>query len=668
MNASTSSSIPRRTRSSSSGTLRTAATFAAGAALLPACGGVPAPAVTGSLPRATPKSEVESALGPSVCPKDFDAAAFFARHAKLWGTRAAIDASFPKVFRYEVTSGGAKGATEVAVGKDTFRYELAVAGIHLASGRTGTGTWDLGLPGLTVDLKSDEGVLAAYREWTFRRGWVGDFDAKRDRVDCLDEKPAHVVVRIRRPEVGNPVLQFDLATAKLEKVGSLGSLPEGVRALRELAEWGPPDARGVRWPKVILDGGTPPMIHSLRDSAEGLACKGVVPGAGADGCTEKLPGAMRFEWPASGVVRAPLRRTLGQLQIRVKVGERETWALLGSGATVFVVDAASPLKDAAKPSMPLSAANESSLVEVGMGELAKVTIGGLTIHRPPTAVAPLTALQSFGDPRPEIVLGASLFVGAAVRVDTVKNEVVIAKDAAAIVGAGATAVPFRLDAWSFVVDASLDGVKAPLGVSTANAGVTMFRPWGETNGLPGKRPQLVATAQLPDGSKKSIPVMFRADAVDLGPIRAKSVTVDVDEVANDTPVAGYLGPSFVSQCRAFTIDTPKRTIWFEGPCDRTSPASLAGWNLLREDDAAWKGRPWVVASVLPESSAAEAGLVPGDRILAIGGVPAASDADAVRAATAKPEGTKVVVDYVRAGKKAKTTLTLHDVFGATKSP
>lgn len=648
------------------------AALAAFAPLVASCGGSGSAGVVTSPTVSAPRPP---APAPVRCPSALDVRDLLARHARAFGSPEAVAAALPIVLTGTVSLEGKTGTIEDVLTKDAYRSQALVAGVYGGNGVDARGPWVLdGGSGVLERLRPDEAIDPRLEEWTLRRSYVTAFDPSRDTARCVDAGGggaggARVDVTFARPELGSPTLALDLESASLLSVAHAQS--DGKPFLLTIEAWGEPD-RGVRWPRRLTDhpvAGSSP-VSELTTIAHELACvrfdaTGVaIPQAG-EACASPPPDRLTLTWPEQGVVRVPMTFHGGELFVRARiggVGGREVWALLDSGASITTLDATSPAGAAFQPALAMSGAGATQKVRFGVGELPSIEIGGLRAEHVPTASVPIPALDSFGDRRPELILGYSFFVAGAVRVDYTQGLVAFARTSDGLFrkGVEARAVPLRALKSKLVAEGSVDGAAASFEVDTGNAGgLDLYKKWATAHGLPGARPSVAMKGRFGVGADETTSIFFRVAKASLGPIRFDDRVAHVSDPPDPGFVAGLAGNEVLARCDAIVIDHAKRTLFLEGPCERPAPERRVGWRLEKRPDPAHEGRPWVVGAIFPGSAAERAGARTGDRLIEIAGKPATGAIEAIWAVETQPEGTKVPVTLARrGGEKVRIVIEL----------
>jgi len=580
-----------------------------------------------------------------------------------------VVAALPVVLTGTVSIEGKTGRVENVLTREAYRSQALVTSVYGASGVDAQGPWNMdGGAGLVERLTASEGLDPVFDAWVLRREYVAAFDAARDRVDCVDAPSgARLDITYVRPDLGAPRLAFDLTSAALTALEHRQA--DGKPLVTTIEAWGPLD-RGVRWPRRVTDhpvaGSTP--TSTFEATSHELTCVRweadvAIPDRG-DACA--APPADRFTrtWPEGGVVRVPMTFHGSELFVRAKVGTRELWALLDSGASITSIDATAPIAAAFTSRLDLSGSGATQKVRFGIGELAAIELGGLRAEHVPTASVPIPALDAFGEKRPELILGYPFFVGAAVRVDYARGVVAFAREPEALFAKGAPLreVPMHALKSKLVATGAVEGMPALFEVDTGNAGgLNLFKKWASAHDLPGSRPSLSLRGRFGVGEGATTSVFFRAKTAALGPIAFDDRLTHVSDPPETGDIAGLAGNEVLSRCDAVVFDHGRRKLWLEGSCERATPERRVGWRFERRPEAAYENRPWLVGAVLPGSAAERAGIRVGDRVLEVDGRPATLAVEAIWAAESKPEGTKLPVVVARNGKRERLVVELRSL-------
>lgn len=573
------------------------------------------------------------------CPASIDLGDLLARHAAAFGSEAAVLAALPRTLHGKLLINGATSPFELRIDRARHRFDFTVAGIPVGSGIDDRGAWVLDVPGVVHRLDGEEAIGARFDAWLARRGYLA-IDPRSVAVSCTaDGGGARVAIAAKLPELGDPELVFEPTGARL--VAASHASADGRRSKVELVRWSRAEA-GVSWPLAWTERpevGSPTTVTVA--AAAGIAC-GDCLGAPADTFT--------LAWPKEGVVTLPMALEGDELSLRAKVGGREVWALLDSGAGVSAVDARTPLGAAFRPRVQLEGSGSTQKLMFGLGELTDVSLGPLAMPRLPVVSVPIPALDNFGTRRPELIAGYSIFAAAAVRVDYAKSEIAIAPSGAELHGPAAVAVPIRYWTGKPMAAVDVEGERGFIEIDTGNSGgVDLFKRWASAHGFPGARKTLELSVKSGAGEGETRTVLTRIGRARLGPIEVTSSLATIADPPSGANVVGLAGNEILSRCAAVVLDVRARQLWLEPPCDRTRPESLGGWQLAHKPDPAFPDRPWIVGKMIPGSSAARAGLRSSDRLLSVGGKPATADRSSFATATAAPPGSKIDVEIARDG-------------------
>lgn len=609
----------------------------------------------------------KSMEGPArlTCSDELAATTVLARHAKAYGDANQLRQALPRTLRLSAETEGQKGIREIVLDPRYLAVAQSIAKIGTAFGMDSGGFWETGPAGVWLRLRSNEAQSIAFEEWLLRRSYLTAYDDRRDSLHCADENGSLAKISYRLPLLGDPELVFDLKSGALLSASTSGS--DGARVVTEFTEWSDVDAGGLRWPVTFSqkDPIAEATAFHLLENATGLVCRGVddAPEKPSD-CFAPPKPRLQFDWPAAGVVRVPFVYSNNRILFEAKVGDQKIWSHLDSGAGTTAIDSLQPIDQYFTPTLTTTTWASTQTVRLGLGELAAFSIGDLHLLNLPIASVPLPSFKGHGTKRPLILAGYSLFAGAIVRIDYAKRELVFAKanaeNAAALIKPGSSAIPFRVANGTWLTDVQINGTAAPFMIDTGrDNGIDIAKGWADRNGLPGSYPTVETVSIRGAGAAKVKYRFFRLPAATLGPIQHLASLVRILPRSDSGTSAGELGNGMLSRCAAITFDINSRTMWLEPPCDRSSPESLSGWYLSRQDTSEPKDRPWVIDGVVVGGSAEKAGLAAGDRLLEVGRTPATlAAAQAIAAEMTKPAHSVVVVTYLRGGSRRKALLKL----------
>jgi hypothetical protein len=608
-----------------------------------ACGpGERAVAIAAVPAQRTPRGATvaEASDSRSRCPGALDVRELLARHGLGYGTPGAVLASAPVVLTGMVTIEGHTGKIETVLTEGAVRSQAWLAGLVEASGIDERGAWTLeGGSGVVERQRADEGIEAALDAWLLRRRYVEGFDAARDHAQCENvgegaNAAARVDLTFARPELGSPVLAFDLESGAL--LSTAHAQADGVMTRTTYEAWSEPSRTHVRWPRKTTGHPASGDVSTQEYSAivPGLACArfdatGVAIPVQGEACAAPLPDRFVVRWPSGDRprVRLPLVYLGSELLVRVKVGGREAMAFLDSGAGATTVDATTPAGAAFHASMELTGGGATQKLRLGFGELSAIDLGDLHAEHIPTVSVPIPALDAFGDKRPQVILGYSFFAAAVIRVDYKRGEIVLARSTDGLFAKGVEAVPvpLRVLRSKIIVNGTVERVPAPFEVDTGNSGgLDLYKKWASAHGLPGDRPVVSLKGRFGAGAAETTSMFFRLASGSLGPIAFDGHRSHVADPPEPGIIAGLAGNEVLARCDAVIFDVARRTLWLEGACDRPVPERRVGWRFDRKLDPGFPDRPWVVDTLWPGGAAERAGVHAGDRVLEVGGKPATS--------------------------------------------
>ena len=620
-------------------------------------------------------------MGPMRCTPVVDVVELLARHARAYGSPAAVEAALPVVISGAAAVEGRSGKTEIVVTKEAHRSQAWIAGLFGASGVDASGAWSIdGGSGLVERLSGVEAIAPQLEGWMLRRSYQSAFDAARDVARCEDMGTgARVDLTFKRPELGTPVLAFDLESGALLALAHEQADGSSTRTTYEA--WSDAE-RGVRWPRKSSDhplagsvstqdyagaahgrSSANDAVDCVRFDATGVA----VPERGST-CFAPPPDRFVMRWPSGDRprVRVPFLYLGSELVMRAKIGGRDAWAFLDSGASATAVDATTPAGAQFHAAIELAGSGATQRLRVGFGELPAIDLGdgsgaGLHAEHIPTVSVPIPALDAFGDKRPELILGYSFFAAAVVRVDYKRLEVTFAKSTDGMFAKGnePRALPLRVLKSKMVVDGTIEGAPAPFQIDTGNGGgLDLYKKWAAAHGLPGARPVVEVKGRFGVGAGETEATFFRLGKASLGLIAFDDHLTHVGDPPAPGILAGLAGNEVLARCDAVVFDVAKRTLWLEGTCDRAVPEKRVGWRFEKKVDATIPDRPWVISRLWPSGAAERAGVQLGDRVMEMGGKPATADVAPLWAMEQQPVGTKLRVVLRRGTSLTRLTIEL----------
>lgn len=576
-----------------------------------------------------------------------DVADLFARHAKNFGSEADVSQALPITMSGTVTVSGKAGTYDKSIDAKRSRTSIHLKGFERAAGIDESGAWQLGNSGAVSRLQPDE--TRATDEWILRRQYLSAFDKTRDASRCqLDGTKRQIIVHEKIPALGEPRLVFDFDSAELIGAEFLGS--DDTMSTRTMT-WNARVGSAPSWPS-----------HAADQSGEGSTIEFSSEKIGKSAADAfALPASiLEVTWPKSGNVRIPMKLYGGEILIDVTIGGKKARALLDSGAGISVVEAGGNASDGFQSELEFDGQSATQKIRFGIGKIAETHVGALVVKNIPAARVPIPTFDQFGPNRPDVVLGWSLFEGQAVRIDYAKNELIFARDASALHGAKATSIDFEDLDDKVIARAKLGLKEAPFQLDTGDsAGVALYAKWAKKNHVPAGDAQLVTMkGQFSAGTDVTSNAYFRS-AVGLGPVTAQNDLVEISEGPGNGFVAGLIGNLVLAKCAAVVFDVPSRKLWLDGACDREPQRAHTWWTLAKKDDANAAKTPWVVASTATKGSADVAGILAGDRLVAVDGKAIGPTFDFISTFT-KPLGTKYVVTVLRGSETKKLPMTFVD--------
>lgn len=621
------------------------------------CGGPAEPAAAPET--AAPPVKRETAPRSTRCPATIDAKAILAKNARTYGSAEATARVPLRELVGATETEGQAGKTSVILGADTFRMTSQLGGIVDGRGIDRESGWELaGGSGIVERLRgADEEVDVRFDDWFWRRQWLAGGATK---ATCTNDglSGAHVDLAFARPEIGSPVLSFDVDTGAL--VEATHTQCDGKIDRVSFDAWSEPDKTGVRWPAKTIShptSGDPTTTVYDRPRANASCVKRSEKGEmllreGPE-CAEIPESPSRVRWPASGKVKLPLSFVRRSLLVRAKASGRELDAILDSGASIMVIDSTTPAASLFKPVAEITGSSSTQQVKAGIGELATIGLGDLVLGPAPTAAVPIPALDALGKRRPELILGYTLFAAGVVRIDYARGEVVLAKPGTALAAANARSVPVRIAEGKLLVQANVEGQAAWFELDTGNSGaIDPYRKWSEGHGIPGSRPMTKALGRFGAGQAHTTAHFYRLRSASLGPIDFSGGLVHDADPSDTGMVAGLVGNALFARCDAIVIDHDARKLYFEGACNRSVPENKMMWRFLKKDDK------WEVDLVVPGSSIDAAGIKEGDVVLEVGGRPIGDDPTALEPLETQGDGTRIPVVFERAGTKRRVVVEL----------
>jgi predicted aspartyl protease len=607
-------------------------------ALLTACGA--------AAPRPAPAPTAGPALPPLL------AAARAADGGDAWD-RVQVIAS-----KDTIEVGGMQGTVDSLEDVATGRSAQAthVGTLQQADGFDGKVSWEV-TPGGEAQIYDGPDAVARARTaaWVVRRGWTRAAGAAYRELG--DRDGLHGIEAT--PDGGQPIeLWFDGDHHLARTRARQGRLT----VTTDFADWRPLDGAPVLIPHraVSDDGDARNRVTIVTTSAR---AQGPAPDAAF--APPRTDDRISF---ADGAKTSTLPFELinNHIYVHGTIDGKPALLLLDTGgANLLTPASAKRLGYTPEGAMAASGAGDGQ-PDLAFAHGGAVTVGGVTLAKPVFYVVDLGALPDVEGVDLDGLVGYELFTRLAVRIDYPGRKVTLTAPDAFAPPAGAIAVPFEMSDRIPVVHGTIDGLPGRFWIDTGSrVSLTTMTKFTKDHDLAGKyEPRFEAvTGWGVGGAARSAPVRFHE--VTIGDAKVHDVVGDLftgDKGAlADPDAAANLGGGILSRF-VVTFDYAHRTMYLEpGPdVDRPEGFDRSGLFVVRADG----GKALEVKAITPGGPAEHAGVVEGDRIVAIDGAAIATRPVAEWRARLRdqPAGTKVVLKLSRGGKPAKDlAITLADL-------
>jgi clan AA aspartic protease (TIGR02281 family) len=295
--------------------------------------------------------------------------------------------------------------------------------------------------------------------------------------------------------------------------------------------------------------------------------------------------------------------------------------------------------------------------KAGLGVAESVAVGPAIAEKVPVAVIPVPPVFEDG------LFGLSFLRHFNFRLDYERKTVSFTVSTNAFADPAGSAIPMTDDGPDglLTVWAEVDGLPAKLIVDTGAGAALMLRPWFvEKHGLRQRYPKRLSMVTGGNVLGLMHGEMLRLQSLRLGDhvLTGEFVEFQTGPDSQHEDIAGYLGGGILNRFN-LTFDFAGRRLWLEPHSNnRLGPppqAPVRSGLACRPDG--------VVEDVIPDSPAAEAGVLRGDRLLKINGVsvPSLKFEDLKRALRAEP-GTRVRLQLQTDGREPReVTLILRDL-------
>ncbi|WP_374353158.1 aspartyl protease family protein [Chitinimonas sp.] len=300
-------------------------------------------------------------------------------------------------------------------------------------------------------------------------------------------------------------------------------------------------------------------------------------------------------------------------------------------------------------------------VSFGFTKVPRMRLGALTLTQQPFVTMDLARLnRAAGEPFDGLI-GYEVAKRTVVRIDYPASKLSLIEQGHFVPSAGAIRLPLKFADRTPIVEAKINGVPGEFQLDTGSrSGVWL------TDGFAKAHPQLAKaswSAPFVDGFGVGGPTVVsqsRLDTLELGPIKLRQLRVtraaeaDGNEGAGHT--AGNIGGALLKHF-VVTLDYANSCIYLEPAAASFSDAGdydRSGMFLLRAE----QGEGFEVLDVAKGSAAALAGVLSGERLVALAGQPLA-DLGRLRAQLMGPVGSRIELTVQdAAGKRRSVALVL----------
>lgn len=518
--------------------------------------------------------------------------------------------------------GPIEGLEDLRTGRYVARFDLKV--VEGVQGFDGEHPWELTPTGEVLVQSAQGEVEAAVTEaWMTARGaWYPErrpAAIRYDREEAGEGGRWHVLVA--RPEGGREVeLWLDAATGLLARRVEQGGTRTTTTTYSDWREVPP----GIRLPF---------RTHSTSGDAASevtieLASAAAV--AAPEAAAFAPPQVAVDDFAIAGgkpstVVPFELLNNHVYVMGRVDGGEPRRFLVDTGGVNLLIASAADELGVVAEGAVSVGGVGEGR-EEAGFARLRSFTFGEVTLHEPLFMVVPFANLQEVeGVPFAGLV-GYEVFQRFAVTFDYARGELTLTRPEAFTPPPGAVAVPFQFADRHPVVEGKVDGIPGTFSIDTGSrSSLDLHAPFVAEHGLADRYaagPETITGWGVGGPSRSRV---SRAAALELGGVRVEDPIVELSNqkggAFTDRYRAGNLGTGVLKR---FTVafDYSRNTIWLAPNGTAGDPYDRAGvWLNAEALDAAGGAAAFRVEAVVPGGPAAAAGLVAGDRVVAVDGVP-----------------------------------------------
>lgn len=303
-------------------------------------------------------------------------------------------------------------------------------------------------------------------------------------------------------------------------------------------------------------------------------------------------------------------------------------------------------------------------VHTGRTHVAKVQIGDLQFEDVEAQVLPGSDSGNvFGNKPLDGVVGLAVFERLVVRHDYIHRTLTFTVPDRFNYRGNGMIVPFERTRLIPIVDAELDGVRGRFGIDTgARSALVIYRPFAEENKLKEKYDANFegVTGWGIGGPVRSL--LARAKELNISNVVVRDLVIRISTqragLTTSQEMAGLIGPDVLAQFD-LTVDYSRNRIIFEknGNYGRRDSYDRAGMWMGQD------GERFTAVDVIAGGPADQAGIRPGDAILAIDGMSTATLVlpdvrEHIRRAAV---GKKMSLLIESGGKRKALTVTLRDL-------
>lgn len=538
--------------------------------------------------------------------------------------QAAGGAAWDRVERLRVTStlrtaglaGTSESLSDLATGRYVTSFDLGVT--RGASGFDGEASWQRDASGdvLVTDSQSDveasrtEGYRTALGYWYPER-WKAEIES-RGKVE--DGGRAYFVLSIH-PEGGRQFeLWLDAETLLAARIVERGAVHTNTTELSDYRE-----VEGLMIPFEQRSENEQPgsKVEASLTAVE------VNPQLATEAFAVPQVKVEDFQIAGGATsVTIPFELLNNHIYVEAAVGDHPPGRFLvdTGGANLLTDVAASEMGVESQGSIPVGGAGEGSVM-AGIAKLDRFTLGAIRFDGPTFVVLPLQGVTEAGGVHFDGLIGFEIFKRFVVTIDYAGGRLTLTRPEVFTYHGPGERIPFRFDGRHPVVDGSIDGVPGTFSIDTGSrSSLDLHRPFIEAHGLEERyRPQVEGiTGWGVGGGVRS--GVTRSRSLKLGGIEIPGLITELTRqekgAFTDRYLAGNVGGNVL---RRFTVtfDYTRREMILEPNAHFGEPDVFDRSGMwINQVDGAFE-----VMDVVAAGPAAAAGLVVGDRIVAVDGRP-----------------------------------------------